>query len=121
MRRRSTAPSLSREDAFISGAATEQETTTPKTVDLHRYVVRPRVWPLTNPDPNPSLAKGREDLKKPYLIHLTEQQWNSLERHTRVLGVSKAEWMRYAMLRLLEEEQEAFLQMRKEKEEQEKI
>ena len=118
MRRRSTSLELSREEAFITGAATEQEATTPKTVDLHRYVVRPRTWPLSHPDPHPSLAKGREDLKKPYLIHLTEQQWNSLERHTKVLGVSKAEWMRYAMSRLLEEEQQAFLQIRKEKEEQ---
>jgi hypothetical protein len=116
MRRRSTSLALSREEAFITGAVAEQETTTPKTVDLHRYVVRPRTWPLSNPNPNPSLAKGREDLKKPYLIHLTEQQWNSLERHTKVLGVSKAEWLRHAMLRLLEEEQQAFLEMKEQKE-----
>jgi hypothetical protein len=109
MRRRSI--SLSREESFITGAATEQEVTTPQTVDLHRYV-RPHTWPLSHPHPSPSLAKGREDLKKPYLIHLTEQQWNSIERHTKVLGVSKAEWIRHAILRLLEEEQQMFLQMK---------
>ena len=113
MRKRSTA--LSSEEAFITGSATEQEVTTPKTVDLHRYVVRPRTWPLSHSNPTPSLAKGREDLKKPFLIHLTEQQWNSLERHCKELGVSKAEWLRHAMFRLLEEEQQAFLQMRKER------
>jgi hypothetical protein len=113
MRKRSTA--LSSEEAFITGSAAEQEVTTPKTVDLHRYVVRPRTWPLSHSNPTPSLAKGREDLKKPFLIHLTEQQWNSLERHCKELGVSKAEWLRHAMFRLLEEEQQAFLQMRKER------
>jgi hypothetical protein len=113
MRKRSTA--LSREEAFITGATTEQEAVAPKTVDLHRYV-RYHPWPLSRPQPNPSLAKGRSDLKKPLLIHLTEQQWNSLERHTTVLGVSKAEWLRHAMLRLLEEEQQAFLQMKEAKE-----
>jgi hypothetical protein len=114
MRRRSMP--VTSEEAFITGAATEQEVTSPKTIDLHRYVVRPRNWPLAHPNPNPSLAKGREDLKKPFLIHLTEQQWNSLERHCKVLGVSKAEWLRHAMFRLLEEEQQTFLQMRKETE-----
>ena len=113
MRKRSTA--LSSEEAFIAGASTEQEVTTPKTIDLHRYV-RSRPWPLSHPDPTPSLAKGREDLKKPLLIHLTEQQWNSIERHTDVLGVSKASWVRHAMMRLLEEEQQAFLRMKEEKE-----
>src|SRR5689334_21819044 len=63
MRRRSMP--VSSEEAFITGAATEQEATTPKTVDLHRYV-RPRKWPLSHENPNPSLAKGREDLKKPF-------------------------------------------------------
>ena len=114
MRKRSMPTSS--EEAFISGAVTEQELTSPKTIDLHRYVVRPRIWPLAHPNPNPSLAKGREDLKKPFLIHLTEQQWNSLERHCKVLGVSKAEWLRHAMFRLLEEEQQTFLQMRNERE-----
>ncbi len=111
MRRRSLP--VTSEEAFITGAATEQEVATPKTVDLHRYV-RPRKWPLSHENPNPSLAKGREDLKKPFLIHLTEQQWNSLERHTKALGVSKAEWLRHAMMRLLEEEQQTFLQLKKE-------
>jgi hypothetical protein len=111
MRKRSTV--VSNEEAFITGAATEQEVVQPKTTDLHRYVVRPRTWPLSHLNPTPSLAKGREDLKKPFLIHLTEQQWNSLERHTKALGVSKAEWLRHAMLRLLEEEQLAFLQLKK--------
>ena len=113
MRKRSMP--VTSEEAFITRAATEQEVTTPKTVDLHRYVVRPRTWPLSHPNPTPSLAKGRMDLKKPFLIHLTEQQWNSLERHCKELGVSKAEWFRHAMFRLLEEEQQAFLQMRKER------
>jgi hypothetical protein len=112
MRKRSTP--LSREEAFIAGASTEQETTSPKTVDLHRYV-RARPWPLSHPNPSPSLAKGREDLKKPLLIHLTEQQWKSIERHTDLLGVSKASWVRHAIMRLLEEEQLAFLQMQEEK------
>jgi hypothetical protein len=112
MRRRMAPPNP--EEAFIAGAVTEHEATEPKTVDLHRYV-RPHAWPLSRPNPNPSLAKGREDLKKPYLIHLTEQQWNSLERHAKVLGISKAEWVRHAILRLLEEEQQMFLQMRDEK------
>jgi hypothetical protein len=105
-----------REEAFIGGAATEQEATEPQTVDLHRYVVRPRKWPLSKGKPTPSLAKGREDLKKPLLIHLTERQWNSLERHTQTLAVSKAEWLRHAMMRLLEEEQLAFLQLKKDEE-----
>ncbi len=118
MRRRSATltqdDSRFREDEFIDAASTEQEISAPKTVDLHRYV-RTRPWPLTQSHPEPSLAKGREDLKKPLLIHLTEQQWNSLERHTTVLGVSKASWVRHAILRLLEEEQMAFLHMQERK------
>jgi len=113
MRKRSMP--VTNEEAFIVGAATEQEAVQPKTIDLHRYVVRPRTWPLSHVNPTPSLAKGREDLKKPFLIHLTEQQWNSLERHCKELGVSKAEWLRHAMYRLLEEEQQTFLQIRKDR------
>ena len=119
MRRRSTTlahdESHLREEAFIDAASTEQEVAAPKTIDLHRYV-RPRPWPIIQSNPTPSLAKGREDLKKPLLIHLTEQQWNSIERHTTVLGVSKASWVRHAIMRLLEEEQQAFLHMKEGKE-----
>ena len=110
MRKRMTA--VNREETFIEGAATEIEETQPKTVDLHRYVKR-HDWPLDQKEPNPSLsAKGRKDLKKPLLIHLSEQLWNSIDRHTRVLGVSKGEWVRHAMLRLLEEEQNSFFNMK---------
>ncbi len=109
MRKRTT--SLSQEDAFVEGATTEAEATQTKTVDLHRYVQR-HDWPLTSQTPEPSLASGRGDLKKPLLIHLSERLWKSIDRHTRVLGVSKGEWVRHAILRLMEEEQQTFFKMK---------
>lgn len=119
MRKRSSAPtrddSRSREEAFINAASTEQEVTAPKTVDLHRYV-HYHSWPLSLPDPSPSLAKGRNDLKKTILVYLTEQEWKSVDRHTTALGVSKNSWIKHAILRLLDEEQQAFLAMKEESE-----
>ncbi|GAM10418.1 hypothetical protein OR1_02707 [Geobacter sp. OR-1] len=74
--------------------------------DLHEYVRR-HEWPTT-PFEMPSIAAGRSDLDKPFTMRLQENIWLSLERHCKALGVSKSEWVRHAMLKLMREEQEYF-------------
>lgn len=75
--------------------------------DLHRYVKKSD-WPIINPSPSPCFADG-STLKKPLLIYLNEIEWNSIDRHTKTLGISKQEWIKHAIYYLLEEEQNYFL------------
>lgn len=75
--------------------------------DLHQYVER-SVWPIDGHFPRPSLAEGREDLKKPLSIYLDEQLRNSIERHANVIGVKLQVWVKHALLLVLEQEQKHF-------------
>jgi hypothetical protein len=74
--------------------------------DLHKYVKKAK-WPLEEYSPSPSLAEG-SNLKKPLLLYLNEQEWNSIDRHVKIIGTSKQEWFKYAFHKLLEEEQHYF-------------
>lgn len=59
-----------------------------------------------------SLAEGSE-LKKPTLITLTEREWNTIDRHTASLGVSKNQFMKHAIFKAILEEQLYFLKNKK--------
>lgn len=96
------------EEDFIQGAsATRLELSTQNEEDLHVHV-QPHSWPLDGNRPSPSLATG-STLKKPIHLYLNEQEWRTIDRHTKVLGLSKQEWIKHAILKLLEEEQMFFL------------
>jgi hypothetical protein len=70
--------------------------------DLHKYV-----GPIDRPPEkiSPSLAEGSTTLNKNMSIYLKEREWNSLDRHVKALGRNKSEWVRYALLKLMQEEQ----------------
>jgi hypothetical protein len=36
---------------------------------------------------------------------LKEKEWNSIDRHVKALDRNKSEWIRHALLRLMQEEQ----------------
>lgn len=79
--------------------------------DLHHYV-KLTEWPLNDSNPLPSLAEGSA-FKKPFVLYLNEKEFNSLDRHIKKLKVSRQEWIKYAIYKLLEEEQNYFFKAKK--------
>lgn len=79
--------------------------------DLHRYVTNSQ-WPIDNYSPNPSLDEG-SNLKRSITLNTSEKEWNSIERHVKALDVPKAKWIRYAIMKLMEEEQLHYLKQNK--------
>lgn len=71
--------------------------------DLHKYMHKIN-WPLDAFPAAPSMAEG-STLRKPMTLALTEKEWNSIDRHTKALGISKTEWIRHALFKLMQEEQ----------------
>jgi hypothetical protein len=104
MRRR---PNKDEEQKFINQAKADFSETQTIKEDLHKYV-RKSKWPISNEDISPSFAEG-SSLRKPWTIPLKEYEWNSIDRHTKAIGVQKSEWIRHAMFRLMQEEQIFFL------------
>ena len=80
--------------------------------DLHTYIKHAK-WPLSDSKAAPSLATG-SNLRKPLLLPLKEYEWNSIDRHTKALGIQKSEWIRYAIFKLMYEEQEYFAKQKNE-------
>ena len=68
-------------------------------------------WPVLDTEIC-SLAEGSE-LKKHTLINLTEREWNTIDRHTNSLGISKNQFMKYAIFKTILEEQLYFLKNKK--------
>lgn len=101
------------EQKFIEGASTDASEMELIKEDLHQHVGRSS-WPLDESQPAPSMARG-SDLKKPMLINLSEKEWNSVDRHTKSLGVSKQGWLKHAIYKLLESEQLHFLKLKNRK------
>lgn len=104
-------PTTKKED-FINNAIAERVDNETVSDDLHRYVRKYR-WPLDDTPVSPSLADGSH-LRKHFNLPLKEYEWNSIDRHTKVLGVSKADWVRHAIFKQLQEEQIFFLKNKKE-------
>lgn len=63
-------------------------------------------WPLLPNVSTPLMADGTV-LRKPMTLPLKEYEWNTIDDHTKRLGISKAEWIRYAIFRVMQEELEA--------------
>ncbi len=61
-------------------------------------------WPFTSEDYTPVFPNG-SNLKKPITLAIKEYEWLAIEEHTKMLGVSKTEWIRFAMYKLMFEEQ----------------
>jgi hypothetical protein len=95
-------------DAFLDGSAAAQVDNYQTGADLHQFVRR-MDWPVDGKVPSPSLADGSDVLSKQVIVRVHENIWNSIDRHTKTIGVSKAKWLTHAILKLMEEEQlEAF-------------
>lgn len=97
---------------FIAMAAAEKVDNETVAEDLHKYV-RKHGWPLDDSPINPSMANG-SNLRKNINLSLTECEWNSIDRHTKALGVGKSDWIRHAVFKQLQEEQIFFLKNKKE-------
>lgn len=94
------------EAKFIEAASEHSHEAATVKEDFHHYVSKAH-WPLDNTYPDPSLATGGT-LKKPLLLYITEQEWNSIERHIKAIGISKQRWLKHAFYKLLNEEQMHF-------------
>lgn len=64
-------------------------------------------WPIDFQE-NPVLFEGREGVDRPFHMRLKEDLWLSIEHHCAALGVTKSEWVRVAILKLLQTEQQWF-------------
>ena len=94
------------DERFIDNAISEKADTEIIKEDLHKYVKLSK-WPILE-EASPSYAKGSH-LNKNINLPLKEYEWNSIDRHTKMLGIAKTEWIRYAIAKLLQEEQIYFL------------
>ena len=83
--------------------------------DLHKHIT-PTNWPILKDIINPSLAEGSKTSSKNLTINIKEIEWNSIDRHVKALNVSKAEWIKYAIFKLMQDEQLYFLKNRKKNE-----
>ena len=95
---------IKKSDSFINEAAAEKRDSIGEIEDLHKYV-RPIDWPLDKEPLSPSLAEGSTTLNKNMTLALKENEWNSIDRHVKALNRNKSEWIRYALFRLMQEEQ----------------
>jgi hypothetical protein len=84
----------------------------PVTRSIYNLVHRV-MWPIDG-EVAPSLLKGRNDVEKNLSLRINEDIWLSIEAHCASLDVTKSEWIRFAMLRLLQYEQQWFINKSKE-------
>jgi hypothetical protein len=89
---------------FVGGSAVQKKDEVGDVEDLHKYV-GPVKWPIVEDPVIPSLAEGSMTLNKNLSVYLKEKEWNSIDRHVKALGKNKSEWIRYALLKLMQEEQ----------------
>jgi hypothetical protein len=72
--------------------------------DSSKYVKGNR-WPLIEDIKLCTMANG-SDLRKPLLINMKENEWETIERHVKDLNVAKSEWIRAAIFKTIKEEQD---------------
>ncbi|MDR2781363.1 MAG: hypothetical protein LBB21_02790 [Holosporaceae bacterium] len=89
---------------FLHGSRSEKMDNVGEVDDLHKYV-RSIDWPISQDIVLPSLADGSTTLNKNLSVYLKEREWNSIDRHVKALDRNKSEWIRYALLKLMHEEQ----------------
>lgn len=87
-----------RRDTFIDEASPD-----PVAPTTASYTRRSR-WPVDDKPIAPRMEKGGT-FRKHINLPLKEYEWNSIDRHTKDLGVSKSDWIRYALFKQMEEEQ----------------
>jgi hypothetical protein len=104
MRKRPVKESL--ENDFISQAIADKKDNSDESNDFYNHMIKVK-WPIEDREVSPSLEKGSH-LRKPINLPLREYEWNSLDKHTKSLGVQKSEWIRYAIFKLMHEEQNYF-------------
>lgn len=88
-------------DDFIDSAATTKELSK-NTYESNDYF---RNWPAEK-NINysvPALTTG-SNLRKAISMSTTEKEWNAIDNHVKFLGVSKMEWLRYAIFKTMNEE-----------------
>lgn len=89
---------------FLNEAAAEKLDSVGSVEDLHKYM-RSTDWPFSKEPVSPSLAAGSSSLNKNMSIFLKEREWNSIDRHTKALKINKSTWIKYAIFKLMQEEQ----------------
>lgn len=87
--------------AYKDDSATNEKPKPTKTTDKDT-ALKQMDWPLLG-EVNISYEEG-SSLRKPISLPLKEFEWNTLEKHTKLLGVNKSEWIRHAIFSLMEKE-----------------
>ncbi len=98
MRKRPTQKNI---DEFIEGASTAKELV--KNTEEQNYYFRKTNWPIGVNYFVPSSTIG-SNLRKAISMSTTEKEWNAIDDHVKFLGVSKMEWLRYAIFKTMNEE-----------------
>jgi len=85
-----------------------QKAKTDEPLDV-RTLVTPVKWPLGGL-PQPVLYEGRADVDKPFNMRMKEPLSISIKKHCEALGVDVSVWSRTAMLKMMQEEQQYFME-----------
>lgn len=91
------------EEAFIKKSPVDDEgevVSSPENKVVHSY----GKWPLESLSGTPIFEEGSK-LRKPINLQTTEFEWNTIDLHTKKLGIGKNEWIRHAVYKLLLSEQ----------------
>lgn len=102
MRKRPTQKNV---DEFIEGASTAKELV--KNIEGRNDYFRKINWPTGINYSVPASTTG-SNLRKAISMSTTEKEWNAIDDHVKFLGVSKMEWLRYAIFKTMNEEIEYF-------------
>lgn len=91
---------------FIKGAYTERiDAIPPEKKEVNNRHLK---WPMDGSLLiHPSMENGGS-LRRPINIPLREFEWNTIDKHTKSLGVGKSEWIRHAIYLLLDAEQKYY-------------
>lgn len=101
------------EEQFIESSPTEEKNSERISSNLIDRTQQLK-WPVIRLDTNPIMNNG-SSLRRPINLPVKEFEWNTVESHTKKLGVGKTEWISYAIYRLLIEEQEYYYNSNKRK------
>lgn len=98
------------EKEFIENSLTEKEENSLSKDISKKKIVEGKVhlkWPFNDIVDEPKMEEG-SSLRRPINLPLKEFEWNTLEIHTKKIGVGKTEWLRHAIYKLLIEEQDFY-------------
>lgn len=92
---------------FINNAVADKITTSYEDSEIFLMLSKIK-WPINGEKfhaPNTEGSTLRKDLN----IALKEHEWNALDKHVGSIGISKLQWVKHAIFKLMDEERKSCL------------